>query len=92
MELNRNQFFFMGMVVLLLGLQFRWVRSYELTPEATRFLAEQTASADPAAMSLAADIGSPAKKVIEPPEWLGWCLLSVGSVLILHSLGMKKPG
>jgi hypothetical protein len=31
-------------------------------------------------------------KTIVPPDWLGWALASVGSVLILNSLLMKKPG
>ena len=30
-------------------------------------------------------------KTFRPPEWLGWSLLSIGSVLVLHSWGMKKP-
>ena len=29
---------------------------------------------------------------IYPPKWLGWSLVSVGSVLILYSLALKKPG
>jgi hypothetical protein len=29
---------------------------------------------------------------VKPPEWLGWCLMSVGAVLALHSLSMPKPG
>ena len=32
------------------------------------------------------------KHRVEPPSWLGWALVSVGSVLILHSLALKKPG
>jgi hypothetical protein len=32
------------------------------------------------------------RKVIEPPSWLGWAVLSVGAVVTLHSLAMKKPG
>lgn len=94
MELNRNQYFFIGLVILLLGVQLRMVSSYTLTHEATKFLAQRTQSsaADAAAFNLATDMGSLPKKVINPPEWLGWCLMSVGSVLILHSLAMKKPG
>ena len=31
-------------------------------------------------------------KSLQPPEWLSWCLISVGAVLCLHSLAMPKPG
>lgn len=94
MELNRNQYFFLGVVILLIGLQFRMVSSYVLTDEATRFLAERSnkSSARATMVSFTGDIGALPNKVINPPEWLGWCLMSVGSVLVLHSLAMKKPG
>lgn len=94
MELNRNQFFFLGVMILLIGSQFRMVSTYVLTDEATRFLAERTRSTASEGMlvSLAGDSGNLPNKVIRPPEWLGWCLISVGSVLVLHSLAMKKPG
>jgi hypothetical protein len=29
---------------------------------------------------------------IKPPKWIGYSLLSVGGVLVLHALSMKKPG
>jgi hypothetical protein len=94
MELNRNQYFFMGLVVLLIGLQLRIVSSYTLTHEATRFLAERAkaSAADSTLFALTTDLGAGPQKVIHPPEWLGWCLMSVGAVLILHSLAMKRPG
>jgi hypothetical protein len=94
MELNRNQYFFIGVVILLLGVQLRMVHSYTLTHKATKFLAQraQQSTAESAAFNLSTDVGALPKKVINPPEWLGWCLMSVGSVLILHSLAMKKPG
>jgi hypothetical protein len=93
-ELNRNQYFFLGVVILLVGLQFRMVSTYTLTPDATRFIAERTQKSSTTASLVAftGDMGALPNKVITPPEWLGWCLLSVGSVLILHSLAMKKPG
>ena len=31
-------------------------------------------------------------RTVKPPEWLGWCLISVGGVVLLHALAMKKPG
>jgi len=77
-----------------MGVQFRMVSSYVLTDEATRFLAERTktTAAEGVMVSLASDTGNLTQKVINPPEWLGWCFISVGAVLILHSLAMKRPG
>jgi len=94
MEMNRNQFFFLGIVLLLLGLQFRIVSSYILTDDATRFLAERTgaSNAQSAMVDLANNLGETSHKVIYPPDWLGWCLISVGSVLILHSFVLRGPG
>ena len=95
MDLNRNQFFFIGLVVLMLGLQVRYVSAYVLNPEATKFLAERTGQSSPASTTFfAAVAGTPAapRKVFQPSEWLSWCLISVGAVLCLHSLAMPKPG
>lgn len=94
MELNRNQYFFIGVLLLLLGMQNRLVASYTLNAEATRFLAERTqqSSTQATLVSFSSDIGAMPKKVIYPPDWLGYCLLSVGAVLVFHSLAMKKPG
>ena len=93
MELNRNQYFFLGIVVLLMGVQVRNVSAYVLTEDATQFLAERTgaSSSEATLVSLSSDYGAGTKKVLHPPEWLGWCLMSVGAVLILHSLAMKRP-
>ncbi len=94
MEFNRNQYFFLGAIILLLGLQLRMVSAYVLNEDATRFLAERTrtSSTDEALVAFSSGIGVLPNKVIHPPEWLGWCLVSVGAVLMLHSLAMPKPG
>ena len=94
MELNRNQYFFLGIVILLIGVQLRMVSAFVLTDDATRFLAErsQASSTETSLVSLSSDLGTLPNKVIRPPEWLGWCLISVGAVLMLHSLAMPKPG
>lgn len=95
MEFNRNQYFFVGILVLLIGLQLRLVLSYTLTPEATKILAGRqsvaTASneSNVSFASNAPTLGQ--RKVIRPPDWIGWCMISVGAVLILHSLAMRKP-
>jgi len=93
-ELNRNQYFFLGVVVVLMGLQFRVVSEFVLTEEATRFFAERLRSSDSegAMAALSANAGAGPQKVLHPPEWLGWCLISMGAVLILHSLAMPRPG
>jgi hypothetical protein len=96
MDITRNQYFFAGLALLLVGIQFRMVESVELTPEFTQFLAERTghplASVNAATQSLTQSEKPLVKKVVQPPDWLGWSLVSFGSVLILHSFGMKKPG
>jgi hypothetical protein len=94
MDLNRNQFFFIGLVVLLIGLQVRYVSAYVLNPEATKFLAERTGQPAATSAMFTAFSGSSVgpRKVVQPPEWLSWCLLSVGAVLCLHSLAMPRPG
>ncbi len=96
MDITRNQYFFAGLACLLMGIQFRMVDSIELTPQFTEFLAERTghplASVNAASQVLTQSDEPMAKKVIRPPDWIGWSLISLGSVLVLHSWGMKKPG
>lgn len=99
MDFNRNQFFFIGALVLLIGVQVRMVDTYVLTPQATKYLAERSGNATFASAAnspgqfIAAN--APAtpllRKSIQPPEWLGWCVISIGAVFVLHSLAMPRP-
>jgi hypothetical protein len=99
MEFNRNQYFMAGLVVFLLGIQLRLVDTFVLNERATQFLAQriqqmkghQLASASdvPTLMAASAPIH---KHRLQPPPWIGLALVSVGSVLILYSLALKKPG
>ena len=41
MEINRNQYFLAGLVMLLLGLQVRAVETFVLNDRASRFIAER---------------------------------------------------
>ncbi len=99
MEFNRNQFFLTGIVVLLLGFQFRAVDAYVLNPRATKFVAEkfgsprqQVASATMLPALETVGQGSTAtSRTLKPPIWLGWATISIGAVLILHSLAMPRP-
>jgi hypothetical protein len=97
MELNRNHYLGIGLVLLLLGLQFRYVDSFQLTESATDFLAKRVKKETVTGPSpLVALFGQPqpvaGNKTVRPPKWLGWSLVSIGAVLVLQSLAMKKPG
>ena len=99
MELNRNQILMAGLVVLMVGIQMRLVEAFVLNEHATQFLAQriqqmkgqQIASASDMATFQAAQAPI-AQKRLEPPDWLGFSFVSVGSVLVLYSLALKKPG
>ena len=100
MELNRNQYFMIGLVLLFLGLQIKFVDSYVLTNDAATFVAKRLGKDQPAQSTgviansfTAAASASPAPqhRTVKPPAWLGWALMSVGAVLILHSLAMGRP-
>ncbi len=80
-------------MVLLIGFQLRLVSEYVLTDDATRFLVQgaEVAQSDTSLASFASGIGVLPRKVIRPPDWIGWCLLSVGAVIVLQSLAMKRP-
>lgn len=93
MEFNRNHYFMAGIVLLLVGIQLRMVDAFILNEGTTRLLSQQAGGASNAATAILPSIGpaSP-RKTVRPPEWLGWALMSIGSVLILHSLAMRGPG
>ena len=95
MDITRNQILAAGLVLVFVGLQFRLVDSFVLTPQFTHFLAERTghpvAAVSNTAQALVPAAEPVVKKTVKPPDWLGWSLLSVGAVLVLHSAGMRKP-
>jgi len=99
--MNRNHFFLVGLVLLYVGLQFRFVESFVLNDKSSKFLAQKFGSAEAsgvlnitqAAQRLfPASVSTSSTRSVTPPEWVGWALLSIGSVLVLHALAMPKPG
>ena len=96
MEFNRNHYFMAGLVIIGLGIQLRLVDSYVLNEQATKIVAKIAKPNSPAAANtMPFLVSAPAvqpRHVMRPPKWIGWALLSVGGVLILHSLAMQKPG
>ncbi len=96
MEITRNQFYMAGLVLLLLGIQFRMIESVELKEQFAKFIAERTdhplISVSSQTPLLAPLESTAVNRVVHPPEWIGWMLLSLGFVLVLHSLAMPKSG
>ena len=105
MRLNRNHYFLAGTVVLLLGIQFRTVDSYLLNKEARDVVTKiwQKAQAKKQEQKPSSVIPVtffsqppaallPKQHKIKPPRWIGWVLVSVGAIFVLHSLAMSKPG
>ena len=96
MEITRNQYFCVGLVLLFMGIEFRTIDSAVLTAEFTGILAKQSGS-PVAAVNSVAEFLSPTKrpvlqKTVHPPEWIGWTLLTIGCVAVFHSLAMPKQG
>ena len=95
MEINRNQYFLIGLVFLLLGFQVQMVESYVLNEKASHFVAQKLkglASNNAADGSFMPAAGPTPLRTVRPPGWLGYAFISVGAVLVLHSLAMKRPG
>ena len=90
--MNRHQMYMAGLIVLMIGLQLRSIESIVLNEHATQFLAEKMESMDMAssAPTMFAARVPIVKKVVTPPRWLGWSFLSIGGVMVLHSLAMRK--
>jgi hypothetical protein len=94
MEINRNHWMMIGLVVLALGIQFRAVDSFVLNAKTTEMIAKRLnrTNAVTTVFMPAVPSDSPMSgRVITPPRWLGFMMISVGVVLCLHSLAMAKP-
>jgi hypothetical protein len=86
MQPKRHHLLLVGLLLFLLGMQFRVVESFTLNERSSRFVAAQMG--DGASQSMVWQ-NMPLRKVVEPPRWLGLALMSVGAVLTVKSLSMK---
>ena len=78
MDLNRNHYFMLGLVVLFLGIQVKFVETYTLTEDAARFVdknfrkgqrAQTDAPVAGAIQSAAASTAVPAsRRSFQPPQ------------------------
>ncbi len=93
MDIDRNRYFMFGVVLFLLGLQFRLVDSFVLNENSTRalhrFSQRSTIIDSNLATNVYMQVGSP-KKSLRPPNWLGYVLLSVGGVMCLHAMVLPR--
>lgn len=95
MDFDRNRYFMFGILIFLLGIQFRMVESFVLNETSTRALAKFAKDTQMAGGSVAQDlymsVAPSPKKTVKPPSWLGWALLTIGGVVCLHALVLPKP-
>lgn len=94
MELNRNHYLVIGVVLILFGIQVRMVDTYVLNQAASARLvprSQRTLANDLSFSNLMANTTN-VRKTISPQPWVGWLVLSAGAVLTLHALAMPKPG
>jgi len=78
-----------GVILFLLGLQFRLVDSFVLNENSTRALQRFAQKAKIADNNVATDFYMRVvlpKKSLNPPNWLGFVLLTVGGVISLHAM------
>jgi protein-S-isoprenylcysteine O-methyltransferase Ste14 len=94
-ELNRYHYWIAGIFILLVGIQLRMVESYVLNEDSTRWLMDQSEDPTHQIVSKSTQLfpaaGPLPRKTVVPPQWIGWAAVSLGSVLILHSLALPKP-
>jgi hypothetical protein len=101
--MDGNRLFMIGVVVLLLGIQFRVVESFELNEWSSQVVEKRfpSTSADPATSYLAVNTyndpwlapvapSAPATRVISPPRPLALSFISVGAIMILVSPAYRK--
>lgn len=94
MSMYRNRYFLTGILLILLGVQFRMVQSFVLNEPTTRVLAKvtkDTAVADQSTMSsLMMTVHPKPMKRVTPPRWLGLSLIAIGAVISCHAVVIPK--
>ena len=85
---------YVGILLLLLGLQMRMVGDYVFTPGATATLNQWFGpdSAAPGGAFGPLAIGTPVgyQTHFQPPVWVGYGLLSAGAVFFIHGILLKR--
>jgi len=84
---KRHHLLLVGLLLFMAGVQFRIVESFTLNERSTRFVATEMGGAEG---QQGLWQGGPIRKVVEPPRWLGLALMSIGAVLTVKSLAMRR--
>jgi hypothetical protein len=92
--MDRQRWLMFGVLLILLGFQFRLVQSFALNSQTTRALAkitQQAPLADNSSMTnMLIDVASSPSKTVTPPRWIGVALIAIGSVMTLQSFAMPR--
>jgi hypothetical protein len=95
MDLKRHHFLLIGLLALAIGTEFRLVENFTLNEPTAKFLAQKLERVRPGSPQelIVATTGTPEPyRVIVPPKWIGWSMISIGAVLTFQSLSMRKEG
>ena len=89
-----QRFFIAGVLALVIGFQLRSVDSFVLTPRASAAIEKnvrrsQLRTTNPYDSVMMTGIPT-TRKTVRPPRWMGWALLSVGAVLVLHGATVRR--
>lgn len=94
MSFYRNRYFFSGILLILLGLQFRRVESFVLNEPTTRFVAKMTNTPlvdnSTTMGALFAPVTPKPQKKVTPPRWMGLSMIAIGCVISFHALSIPK--
>ena len=89
-----QRLFVVGIVLLLMGVQLRMVKSFELNDKASAFISSKLPKKEAPPTTFVSydpfgDLGrkpkeeAPVVRSVTPPRWLGWSFISMGATLVL---------
>ncbi|MBM4020906.1 MAG: hypothetical protein FJ284_01430 [Planctomycetes bacterium] len=87
MPVHRHRLLLAGLLLFLLGLQFRIVDSFTLNERSTHFVAARLGAGPQ--QQAAVWQAPPLRKIVQFPRWLGLAMMSVGAVLTVKGISMK---
>jgi hypothetical protein len=85
--MSKFQFYLAGIIILLFGFEAKRIDSFTLNGAASQMVNQALGA--PATGYVSSFSPAPLRTV-DTPEWLGYLMLTVGSVSILHGLAMKN--